>query len=423
LTPSLRQVLPCHVPGQFLAIITPPKVFLSFYSATNSSRCQQNMTLWIPLSSLAKSVGGLEIPVDPAAAREEVLNLVRNRQRIVVVCGPYGVPYALKYICTDNVLLGAGVSVSAGIPDFRSPTGVFVEMQGELKGTGIKTGSSMFDMNLMTSSAVHREALCRMVGKLAGNAIKAQPAVCHHLWRRLDKDNRLVRVYTQNVDGLEKKAGMSYAECGHTETQPDTRGKQQKDRFPRCIPLHGVIEALQCAQGHFHGAMDHLDTLSSGHFPQCPTCLQVSDNRAAQGRRRPTVQPLQSSMVLYGQEHPNGEWISNVMSQDCKHGVDLLLVMGTSLTVQGAVKLVKTLSKATHNRNPPGQAIYINLGQPAPQWKDIFDIWVEEDIDSFASAVIASMEGYSGPVGEPEAPAHEQYARTSGSDSVSLCDT
>jgi NAD-dependent SIR2 family protein deacetylase len=77
------------------------------------------------------------------------------------------------------ILSGAGVSTNAGIPDYRSAG----------KNVVLERGSSY-------------------VAELTASAEQAQPTISHSLPEWLAKQGKLVRVYTQNIDGLYRKTTL-----------------------------------------------------------------------------------------------------------------------------------------------------------------------------------------------------------------------
>ena len=130
-----------------------------------------------------------------------------------------------------------------------------------------------------------------MVAELKRLADEAQPTIFHRLLKRLDEEGRLQRVYTQNIDGLEEKAGLTFGlgETGDSTSTVRALGKRKRQgagangpggqsnwarsksdshlifnrkqqtanpiteqtagnpMFPRTIPLHGTLQTLTCA--------------------------------------------------------------------------------------------------------------------------------------------------------------------------------
>lgn len=99
---------------------------------------------------------------------------------------------------------------------------------------------------------------------------------------------------------------------------------------------------------------------------------------------------MRPNVILYGETHPHGDEIAIVQMSDISE-IDLLLVVGTSLMVEGTTKMIRQFSKAlrtkfpTRSLNSP-RAIYLNYNlKSRSSWKDVFDGWVETDCEEFAN--------------------------------------
>lgn len=193
--------------------------------------------------------------------------------------------------------------------------------------------------------------------------------------------------------------------------------------IPRCIPLHGHLATLTCPHcSTTHPIAPYLDTLSAGTAPSCPECLMIERARTSVGERSRGVGKLRPDVVLYGEEHKDGERVGEITRRDLM-GVrpDLLLVVGTSLKVPGTKRLVRELSKvirppvkeeeedtedtppvasgsstatttsgrARKPRQRPVHAVYLNYEFPTPsrEWQGIFDVWMRGDVQGFVAAV------------------------------------
>ena len=119
------------------------------------------MTLVIPIpatsdTSLPLSPSYLVPSTNPSKDIHRAVHSILDAKRIVIICGKPSLSFSLHAYLT--VCVGAGVSVLAGIPDFRSPTGLFHTLTKEYPG--ISTGMKMFDASVLevsqTSLCMHR---------------------------------------------------------------------------------------------------------------------------------------------------------------------------------------------------------------------------------------------------------------------------
>lgn len=105
---------------------------------------------------------------------QRLLSVLRNKRKIVVIAG-------------------AGISVSAGIPDFRSATGLFDSLKKKHKLKS--SGKHLFDASVYqddNSTAAFHD----MVHSLSQQSKAAKPTIFHHLLATLADEERLMRLYT-----------------------------------------------------------------------------------------------------------------------------------------------------------------------------------------------------------------------------------
>jgi len=186
------------------------------------------------------------------------------------------------------VLCGAGVSTGAGIPDFRSPgTGLY----DNLKKYGLPYPEAIFELNYYRK----RPGAFISLAKELWPGIQFEPTLTHHFLKILADKGLLLRIYSQNIDGLEFLAGIpddKLVEChGHFRTSS-------------CIDCHKSADAEQVKE----------TIVRDGKTPICKYCG---------GNVKPDI-------VFFGEDLPNR--FHRLVKQDMKKA-DLLLVMGTSLQV------------------------------------------------------------------------------------------
>ncbi|NXE43389.1 SIR2 deacetylase, partial [Ptilorrhoa leucosticta] len=113
-----------------------------------------------------------------------------------------GVSRFLKSDRCKNVvcMVGAGISTSAGIPDFRSPgTGLYSNLQSY----NLPYPEAIFEIGFFKK---HPEPFFALARELYPGQFK--PTVCHYFMRLLQDKGLLLRCYTQNIDTLERVAGL-----------------------------------------------------------------------------------------------------------------------------------------------------------------------------------------------------------------------
>lgn len=101
------------------------------------------------------------------------------------------------------VVTGAGVSTSAGIPDYRSETGLFAELMNEFPQA--RSPQDLFTRWFVSKYKVYDHSIYKDRIKVVADAI---PTSAHMLCKWFHDKAWLVRVYTQNIDGLHQKVGL-----------------------------------------------------------------------------------------------------------------------------------------------------------------------------------------------------------------------
>ncbi|NRG18496.1 NAD-dependent deacetylase [Rhizobiales bacterium] len=146
---------------------------------------------------------------------------------------------------------GAGISTDSGIPDFRSPGGIWERYR-----------PIEFD-EFLTSEEARLEDWRRRF-EMIDTIRKAEPNAGHLFLTRRVEEGRFSLVVTQNIDGLHQKAGLSHEnlvelhgngtyatclDCGCRRELDDLRATVEAGRAPRCVDCGGLIKAAVVSFG------------------------------------------------------------------------------------------------------------------------------------------------------------------------------
>ncbi|KAK3330203.1 DHS-like NAD/FAD-binding domain-containing protein [Apodospora peruviana] len=300
----------------------------------------------------------LETPGDDEEEENllRLLTALRKKKRIVVIAG-------------------AGISVSAGIPDFRSPTGLFATLrdQHKLKASGKSLFHSSVYKDDETTAAFHT-----MVRELADVASKAKPTPFHHMLASIAEEGRLLRLYTQNIDSLDTQMAPLA-----TNVPLNLKGP-----WPTTIQLHGGLEKMFCTKCH-HLSPFNASLFEGPKLPLCEKCKEQDEVRTAfAGKRSHGIGGLRPRMTLYDDENPDAEAIGNATTADLRRVPDAVIVVGTSLKVPGVKRIVKEMCQLTRSRRG-GITAWINLDPEPPgvEFKNCWDLVVKGKCDDIAELV------------------------------------
>lgn len=242
----------------------------------------------------------------------------------------------------------------------------------------------------------------------------------HKFLRTLRDGGRLARVYTQNIDRLEEREGLS----GDITLGTGNRSSKTKREFGigcsldirrgcEVVPLHGTLARLRCNLCFKSSSWDEEERGSAtlaGTAPDCPFCAEANTKRTTNGRRGVAIGRLRPDIVLYGEEHPQANLIGSLVANDLGLALDTVLIMGTSLRVHGLKIMVKEFAKAVHARG--GKVVFVNRTKPSEStWGDTIDYWVEMDCDEWVLDLKARRRDIWLPPGTAlEAPVRRQSA-------------
>ncbi len=188
------------------------------------------------------------------------------------------------------VFAGAGLSTESGIPDFRSPGGVWDRYNPE----------DFYFQNFMASEA-SREKYWQMATEMYEPMKKAQPNPAHLAIADLERLGKLDCIITQNVDGLHHKAGNSEE---------------------KILELHGTAMHVACMQCHKRYDREKVQQRwrNGEKAPRCGDCGG----------------PLKPATISFGQSMPERE---TQESYQRSSACDLFIVIGSSLVVQPAASM------------------------------------------------------------------------------------
>lgn len=202
---------------------------------------------------------------------------------------------------------GAGISTESGIPDFRSPGGLWSKYQ-----------PVMYDDFL--ASAAQRREYWRQKCESHRDFADAEPNEGHRVLARWEQRGLLRAVITQNIDGLHQAAGSR-----------------------NVLELHGTNRAIQCLQCSKRYDPEPLveSFLATDAVPDCPACGGL----------------LKHATISFGQALPE-ELLEKAFQQSRQ--CDLFLAIGSSLVVEPAASLPRIAHQAGGrlvivNRDPTGQ--------------------------------------------------------------------
>ena len=214
-----------------------------------------------------------------------------------------------------------------------------------------------------------------MVRTLSQLISDAKPTIFHEMLATLASEDRLLRLYTQNVDGID----TSLEPLG-TKVPLETKGP-----WPKTIQLHGSLEKMVCTKCNKLSPFEAA--LFSGPTP--PLCTQCVENDQIRtdvaGKRSHGIGRLRPRMVLYNESNPDDEAIGAVVKADLLKRPDAVIVVGTSMEIPGVKRMVREMCGIVRDRRD-GVAIWINRGPPpiGKEFEDCWDLVVAGDCDKVA---------------------------------------
>lgn len=186
------------------------------------------------------------------------------------------------------IFTGAGISTESGIPDFRSPNGLWTKMK-----------PIYFDDFVSSEDARLQDWRRRFT--FNRQVAAAEPNGAHKAIARLVAGGKVTAVITQNIDGLHQRAGVP---------------------SEHIIEIHGNAThatCLDCDQPHGLAEME-AEIARTGRAPVCRACGGL----------------VKAAVISFGQAMPVR---AMMRAEDAIQRSDLFLAVGSSLQVQPAASL------------------------------------------------------------------------------------
>jgi len=227
---------------------------------------------------------------------------------------------------------GAGISTECGIPDFRSPGGIWT-----------KLAPIPFDQ-FMSSQAARDESWRRRFA-MQDQFGAAKPGRGHRALASLFRSGRSPGVITQNIDNLHQASGIP-REC--------------------VVELHGNTTyaiCLECAKRYELDWVRAAFERSGGRAPDCPDCLGY----------------IKTATVSFGQSMPQDEM---QRAEELTLACDLFLAIGSSLVVWPAAGFPLMAKRSG------GRLAIIN--REPTEFDDLADLVVRHDIGAVLEPFVVS---------------------------------
>ena len=190
---------------------------------------------------------------------------------------------------------GAGISTESGVPDFRSPNGVWAR-------------NRIVDFQEFVSSEAGRIEYWRQKAAAWPAMRDARPNAGHHAFVELHRQGRLEALITQNIERLHQRSGVPAG---------------------KVLELHGTTTEAVCLTCGDRIASDEA-------------CRRIAGGERAP-RCRPCGGLLKPATISFGQALPRDVL---ARAQTAVETCDLLLAVGSSLVVEPAASLPRAAGRA-----------------------------------------------------------------------------
>jgi len=226
---------------------------------------------------------------------------------------------------------GAGISTECGIPDFRSPGGIWTKMRP------IEFGDFLASQEMRNESWRRRFAMDEQFGG-------AKPGRGHRALASLYRAGKIPAVVTQNIDNLHQASGFS---ADHV------------------VELHGnttYATCLDCAKRYELDWVKARMDRANGCAPDCPDCGGY----------------IKTATVSFGQSMPD---VAMRRAQELAESCDLFIAIGSSLVVWPAAGFPLVAKR--------NGARLVIVNRDPTEFEDIADLVVHHDIGDVLAPFIA----------------------------------
>jgi NAD-dependent deacetylase len=226
---------------------------------------------------------------------------------------------------------GAGISTECGIPDFRSPGGIWTKMRP------IEFGDFLASQEMRDESWRRRFAMDEHFGK-------AKPGRGHRALASLYKAGKVPGVITQNIDNLHQLSGFAAKDV---------------------VELHGnttYATCLDCGKPYELGWVKQSMAQSGGRSPECTVCDGY----------------IKTATVSFGQAMPEA---AMRRAQELTESCDVFLAIGSSLVVWPAAGFPLAAKR--------NGARLVIINREATEFDEIADLVVHDDIGATLSSFIS----------------------------------
>jgi len=218
-------------------------------------------------------------------------------------------------------LAGAGISTSCGIKDFRSPdSGIYSLIAASEHPLLAAIGEPQEVFNFETFSAEPEIFYAAAPIVLSSMIQTSSPSLTHRFITKLEEHGKLSTCFTQNIDGLEEKAGLSTS---------------------RLIQCHGDLKNATCLKCSASVPIEQiLPVAMTGNVPLCEKQIQKRTKTKSGSSSSSSSSKQSTSISCGGVMKPSCVFFSEPLPsslltslQEAAKTADLLLIIGTSLNV------------------------------------------------------------------------------------------